>query len=59
MGIQAFLLGGLPVVVPGLTRQSIFRKKMDARVKPAHDGFREDTRLCFLLKPDLSRGPCA
>jgi len=25
--------------LPGLTRQSIlFRKKMDARVKPAHDG---------------------
>jgi len=27
------------VSLPGLTRQSIFlRKKMDARVKPAHDG---------------------
>jgi hypothetical protein len=25
--------------LPGLTRQSIiFRKKMDARVKPGHDG---------------------
>jgi hypothetical protein len=25
--------------LPGLTRQSIFlREKMDARVKPAHDG---------------------
>ena len=35
--------------LPGSTRQSIvFRKKMDARVKPAHDGFgamRGDARV--------------
>jgi hypothetical protein len=27
--------------LPGLTRQSILFEKMDARVKPAHDGFYE------------------
>jgi putative ABC transport system substrate-binding protein len=34
--------------LPGLTRQSILlRKKMDARVKPAHDELRTDTPLFF------------
>jgi hypothetical protein len=34
--------------LPGLTRQSILlRKKMDARVKPAHDGLRTDAPLFF------------
>jgi hypothetical protein len=62
MGIQTlsslerFPLGVIAGLDPAI---HLFRKKMDARVKPAHDGVREDTRLCFLLKRDLSRGPCA
>jgi hypothetical protein len=35
--------------LPGLTRQSILlRKKMDARVKPAHDGVRSPRRREFV-----------
>ena len=35
--------------LPGLTRQSILlRKKMDARVKPAHDGVRTLRRRDFV-----------
>jgi hypothetical protein len=37
--IMPKLHNALSLSLPGLTRQSILlRKKMDARVKPAHDG---------------------
>src|ERR671930_116171 len=41
--------GRLRSSLPGLTRQSIvFRKKMDARVKPAHDGVKLLRRRQFI-----------
>jgi hypothetical protein len=35
--------------LPGLARQSIFRKMMDARVKPAHDELESSAAIIPLV----------
>jgi hypothetical protein len=39
LGTQ-ILISGKPEIGGGVTRQSIFSRKMDVRVEPAHDGRR-------------------